>query len=471
MLRSAKPATASVAAAMRLPSLCSSRQSRTFTRSLAVLSDALNPLTYSRKGPQPAAAPTTVTTVSQAASGVRVATYDHLGPASTLAIVVNAGSRNDTSDAPGTAHMLKGSLIRTVFGDNVTRTIREAELRGNTLHSSVSREHIILASDFLRDDLVDAVPVLISNMFNRSFYPFEFLDAAPRAAEQTTSALVDPATIVFEKLHQIAFRNGLGNPLLASSQALNGLNRAKLFEFVDKYFTADRITVVGSGIAHNELKALVDAAFANVSLSSAKSETPKSKYYGGEARIEAGPNSEAHYVMAFPGVAYTSPEYQASLVLQALLDGSQRVKWGSRSGALAQASTEHTTSVAFSTSYSDAGLFGIHVVGATGEVKQVVSKSLSTLREVSNSISADAFTAAKKAAIIYAEESQTRSNLVDSISKGALSTSLLHTGPEILSINKVTIADVQKLAKTIVASKPSVVALGNSLMLPFAEEF
>ncbi|KAH6578224.1 hypothetical protein BASA60_003727, partial [Batrachochytrium salamandrivorans] len=112
MLRSAKPATASVAAAMRLPSLCSSRQSRTFTRSLAVLSDALNPLTYSRKGPQPAAAPTTVTTVSQAASGVRVATYDHLGPASTLAIVVNAGSRNDTSDAPGTAHMLKGSLIR-----------------------------------------------------------------------------------------------------------------------------------------------------------------------------------------------------------------------------------------------------------------------------------------------------------------------------------------------------------------------
>ncbi|KAH6567263.1 hypothetical protein BASA62_006205 [Batrachochytrium salamandrivorans] len=447
MLRSAKPATASVAAAMRLPSLCSSRQSRTFTRSLAVLSDALNPLTYSRKGPQPAAAPTTVTTVSQAASGVRVATYDHLGPASTLAIVVNAGSRNDTSDAPGTAHMLKGSLIRTVFGDNVTRTIREAELRGNTLHSSVSREHIILASDFLRDDLVDAVPVLISNMFNRSFYPFEFLDAAPRAAEQTTSALVDPATIVFEKLHQIAFRNGLGNPLLASSQALNGLNRAKLFEFVDKYFTADRITVVGSGIAHNELKALVDAAFANVSLSSAKSETPKSKYYGGEARIEAGPNSEAHYVMAFPGVAYTSPEYQASLVLQALLDGSQ------------------------ATSYSDAGLFGIHVVGATGEVKQVVSKSLSTLREVSNSISADAFTAAKKAAIIYAEESQTRSNLVDSISKGALSTSLLHTGPEILSINKVTIADVQKLAKTIVASKPSVVALGNSLMLPFAEEF
>jgi hypothetical protein len=37
--------------------------------------------------------------------------------------------------------------------DSTVRTIREMELRGNTLYSDLTREHMILASEFLRDDL------------------------------------------------------------------------------------------------------------------------------------------------------------------------------------------------------------------------------------------------------------------------------------------------------------------------------
>ena len=81
-------------------------------RSFAVLASSPNPVIYSRNGFQPVVAPAVVKTLSKAESGVNVATYDHFGPASTLAIVVNAGSRFDTADAPGTAHMLKACLLR-----------------------------------------------------------------------------------------------------------------------------------------------------------------------------------------------------------------------------------------------------------------------------------------------------------------------------------------------------------------------
>ncbi|KAI8930173.1 Metalloenzyme, LuxS/M16 peptidase-like protein [Entophlyctis helioformis] len=473
MFRNVLALSQRTAAASALSAATHSSRTAGASRSFAVLAEAPNPVTYSRKGPQPAVAPAAIKTVSKTASGVSIATYDHLGPASSLAVVVNAGSRFETADAPGIAHLLENVLIRTIPGDNVSRTIREAELRGNSLFSSVSREHIVLGSEFLRDDLVDAVPTLLSNFFNKSFHSYEFLDAVPRVVEQTAASLADPTTAVIEKLHQVAFRNGLGNSLFASEDALHALTRADLLSFAAKYFTADRITVVGSGVAHSDLKTLVDKALEGVDVASIGASGPKSQYFGGEARIEAGPHSTAHYAIAFPGAAVSSADYNASLVLRTLLDGSRRLKWGSRGGAtglLAGASTDHTSARAFNASYSDAGLFGIYVQGKGKEVKHVASKSLDALKALASNVSADALARAKKAAIVDAEDSLTRASLIDTVAKGTLSTGAFHAGSEVLAINQVTAADVQKLAERALSAKPSIVAYGNTLALPYADQ-
>ena len=84
-----------------------------FRRSLAVAADAI---TYKRVGDQPKVAPTAIKTVSKV-NGVTVATVDHLGPASSLGVYINAGSRFDTADAPGVAHLLHRSLVRVYFID------------------------------------------------------------------------------------------------------------------------------------------------------------------------------------------------------------------------------------------------------------------------------------------------------------------------------------------------------------------
>ena len=68
--------------------------------------------TYLREGSQPLVAPTAIRTVSKAASGVTLATHDHLGPTSSLAIYIKAGSRFEHSSAPGVAHLLHRSVIR-----------------------------------------------------------------------------------------------------------------------------------------------------------------------------------------------------------------------------------------------------------------------------------------------------------------------------------------------------------------------
>ncbi|KAJ3160179.1 ubiquinol-cytochrome c reductase core subunit 1 [Geranomyces michiganensis] len=467
------------AAALRAPAFRrAAAPAQSHIRCYAVLSQDHSALSYVRRGDQPEVAAKAHNTVSKTSNGITIASLDNLGPVSTVALVVNAGSRFDTVDAPGVAHFFKNTVIRNTPGDNIVRTVREAELRGDTLYSAHTREQIIVASDFLRDNLVDAVPLLFENLFNSHFYPYEFLQTRPAVIEQANASLADPTVKVLDSLHQAAFRTGLGNSLFATAPAAKALKRADLEAFAAKYFTADRIAVVGAGVSHEDLKPLVEEAVAKFSdriakASSAATVAP-SKFRAGEIRIEAGPKAQAHYAVAFPSVAYTDAKYPAALVLRALLDGTKRLKWGSGSGsagALSSAATPQTTVTAFEAGYTDAGIIGFYVQGAANEVKGVANKSVAAFKGLASKVSDEALARAKKSAIVDAEAALSRDVQVQEIAKSVFATGkVLTTADLAAAINKVTAADIQKLAKDATAAKPAVVAYGNLLKLPYSDE-
>ncbi|KAJ3102856.1 ubiquinol-cytochrome c reductase core subunit 1 [Phlyctochytrium planicorne] len=437
-------------------------------RNYAIVSSSID---YNRKGDQPAVAPTANKTVSKA-GGVSIATIDGRGPVSSVSVVVAAGSRYESLDAPGAAHFLKTSLFRSVAGDNLARSVRELELRGDTLDSTLTREHLIISSTFLRDNLVDVVPLLAKQVFNPSFQPYEFLDAQPFVLAESASALADPVTEVVDKLHQVAFRTGLGNSLFASPNSVNGLKRAHLQELAANTFTADRIAIVGTGVSHEELSELVESSLKSVSFSTSQSTASASQYFGGEARIEAGANSPALYAIGFKSTSYTAPQYAASVVLRALLDGSKKVKWGVTGSSGLLASSDASV-VAFNSAYSDAGIFGLLVKGSTGSVKAAAQKGIDTIKSVASSVSSSALESAKKGAILEFEAAAfgSRDAATQEIAKKVLSSGNYATSVEFAAaISKVTAEDVSSLAKSLLSSKPSVVARGNLLRLPYADE-
>lgn len=74
-------------------------------RSLATVSS----LSYSRTANQVPVAPPVISSLSKV-SNVHVATLEDAGPVSSLAIVVQAGSRAE--NVPGAAHFLQSTLVR-----------------------------------------------------------------------------------------------------------------------------------------------------------------------------------------------------------------------------------------------------------------------------------------------------------------------------------------------------------------------
>ncbi|KAJ3228086.1 ubiquinol-cytochrome c reductase core subunit 1 [Clydaea vesicula] len=406
---------------------------------------------------------------------ILVSTHDDLGPISTLAFVINAGSRNEELEYPGVAHFVKNTL--NIKGDNIVRTIREAELRGNSFYTSHSRESITVATDFLRDDLVDAVPLLVNNIFNRSLEPYEFLDARRLVAEESKAALNEPSVFLADSLHRVAFRTGLGNSLFASTETLNDLKRSHINNFTSKFFTPNRIAVIGSGVNQKDLISLLETAFKNSMLgSNSNFLQQRSKYYGGEERYSSG-HSEAHYALAFPSTSFNSNEYPTALVLRALLDGSRRSPWGIVNGSsslLANAASSSCSVVAFNTSYSDAGLLGFYIKGNEGDVKNVVQNSLNALKSVASGVgfSDASITRAVKTAIVDLECSATRESRVRDIAENILSSgSNLKTGVLSDALSKVTAEKLASFAKTMINNKPSVVAYGKYPFLPYLEDF
>jgi len=452
---------------------------RSFHSSLRA-GESASTLMYNRKGEQPAFAPTAIRSVFKASNGINVACHDDLGPVSTLAFIINAGSRHENPTAPGVAHMLKNSLFRTVKGDSIVRTVRETELRGNTLYTAHTRESIVVATEFLRDDLVDAVPLLVNNLFNNSFQPYEFLDARTLVYQETTASLADPLVKVVDTLHNVAFRTGLGNSLFANEVTANGLKRKDVHEFIAKYFTADRIALVGSGVNQTDLKELLEPALQAFSLPPTfTGSVAPTKYFGGEVRFNSGLGSESLFALAFPSASSKSVQgYATALVLRALLDGTKRLSWGSPSGSsslLACCATPKTSVSAFSTSYTDAGLLGFYIQGDAADVKQVAQRSIDALKSVA---AEDGFTdvsvnRAKKAAIVESESSAecSRQNILRKVGMQVLSSGSFFTSSELAeAIGKVSKTELVKLASTALSAPASAVCHGNTLLLPYLDQ-
>jgi ubiquinol-cytochrome c reductase core subunit 2 len=281
-----------------------------------------------------------------------------------------------------------------------------------------------------------------------------------------------------DRLHQVAFRNGLGNPLFASAEAAGALNRAQLQEWAKVHFNPASMVVVGRGVDQAELKALV-AEHANPYPKATRPSAAPAFHGGQEARLEAGPQSESCVALAYPGPSAGSADFAAAQVLRALLDGTKHSPWGSAAGVtglLAGAAASHATSTAFLAAYSDAGLLGFHVhaaSGAAGEVRGVLSKSIAALKTASAAaaITPEALARAKKGAIVQAEQSKSRADrLLELASAAFAATPAPSNAAFAAAVERVTAADVARVATAALKHKPSMVSSGNLLVLPHLDQ-
>ncbi|TDL27086.1 LuxS/MPP-like metallohydrolase [Rickenella mellea] len=400
------------------------------------------------------------------AAGVKVAAIDHGQPTSSVTVLLKAGSRYDTKH--GVAHVLKNFAFKSTNKRSALGTVREAELYGGVLSSSLTREHVALTAEFLRGDEQFFVDVLASYITSSKFTPWELNETVlPVVEAETHAAQSDNAARAIELAHAAAFRKGLGFSVLAPTHS--GITSDDVQAFAASAFSRGNIAVVGTGIDQGLLTKLVEQNFSSATASSAPTTSP-SKYFGGDTRVASQDGVQTVFI-GFGTSGAPSPELA---VLAAHLSPKPALKWSKGTSPLATALPPQTSVQTVLLPYSDATLFGLLVQGATvegvREASKAAAKALKDAAATGGVKADDLKKAIAKAKFTAANAVEDRDGFISTVGSQLLSGSPSSLDSVFTALDKIESAAFAKATSSLVKSTPTFVAVGDIYGLPHRDE-
>ncbi|EGG11432.1 uncharacterized protein MELLADRAFT_41910 [Melampsora larici-populina 98AG31] len=407
----------------------------------------------------------------QTSNGLKVlSTSDQSKLTASISVFIKAGSRHQT--LPGLSHVLKNLVFKSTQKRSALSVVREAELLGGVLTSTLTREHLILNAEFIKGNEAFFAELLGDVLTCSKFLPHEFNEEViPGVISDYHQAQLDPNVKAIDLAHQLAFRRGLGDSLFATPHTEISHQSAVDFA-IQSFGQSSQNLVVGTGIESDSLVKLVDQFFRPTTSTSLSSTSEKSKYYGGELRlshVEGSHGGKDTFLIGFEGGDHSSRS--EFTILQHLLGSSPSlIKWSNGTTPMASLPLK-----SFHLPYSDSGLFGFIINAPSDQVKSVTHQALSELKKIAagNGIDEESVTrAVKKAQFLVA--SGLESNLIKAETIG----SQIHgTGPSpqqvqdiYSSYSQVKPDAVIKAAKNLLNTRPTTVAIGNVHKMPFHDD-
>ncbi|VVT47067.1 uncharacterized protein SAPINGB_P001527 [Magnusiomyces paraingens] len=378
-------------------------------------------------------------------SGVSVAVREDLRPVSKVSVVVKAGSRYGST--PGVAHLLEKFAFKNTANRSALRLVRESELLGGELSSSISRENIVLTSSFLREDLPYFVEALADTTQNGLFKKYELIeDVAPIAFAEAAKAASSPALASEQAAYEIAFRSGLGESIYV--EPYSPVSIEQVADYAKEAYTKANISIAATNVVEADLKALVEEHFAGLSVGEAIATAP-SKVFGGESRVKAAGSSAL--TLVFPSTSTSA----ASAVLASLLGGVSTIKWSTGSSLLGVASTKSGASVKASyTPYSDASVLAI----------TIAADDAAAVAEAAKLVAADLKAVAAGTAAEAVPKAVAQTKFAQALaSEGSLPVS-------VLDASAVTAEAVAEAAATLLKGPIALGAVGKVHSLPYLDE-
>merc|ERR1740121_1523945 len=286
---------------------------------------------------------------------------------------------------------------------------------------------------------------------------------------------MDSDSIVSELLHKAAYcNNTLGLSPLASERSMPYFTPETIRSFMLDHFAPERMTLVGVNVSHSELSKWAMRSFADYNaIPLKKREEAKAAYTGGDLRME-GNSPYCHVALALESPAWGAAELASVTLLQAILGSGNAVSSGIGAGTTTRLNTQVVkqspyveSCAAFNTSYSDSGLFGVYGVShpdKAGDMCAAIAKTLSGLKSVTGEELARAKAVLKGNLLRQLDDDST---LMQDMGTQLLTSGRYSSVADFAkAIDGVTESAVSSAATSILASKPTIAAYGDTHTVP-----
>jgi len=376
-----------------------------------------------------------------------------------LGMWVDVGTRSETKDINGVAHMLEHMAFKGTNNRTALQIAEEIEAVGGYLNAYTGRETTAYYARILKDDAPLAVDILSDILQHSTFDATEFQKEQSVVIQEIGQANDTPDDIVFDYFQETCFPDhSMGWPTLGTADVIGSLTPEVVKGYMKRHYGAKQMVFSAAGnMNHNTLVKMVTEKFSALTPDCPKVQD-SARYQGGDYRQNKD-LEQVHVVLGFEGVPYGHKDYYTQSILSTLLGGGM-------SSRLFQEIREKRGLVysvySYASSYHDTGIFGIYAGTGAAEVKDLFPVMCEQLRTVSSTLNTDEIQRAKaqlKASMMMGLEST--SNRCERLAGHVLTYGRPLSSEEILkAINDVTIEDLKNLATRLFKSKPTLTTLG-----------
>ncbi|XP_048317960.2 probable mitochondrial-processing peptidase subunit beta, mitochondrial [Ziziphus jujuba] len=314
------------------------------------------------------------TRITTLPNGLRVATQStQWDKTATVGVWVDAGSRFETDETNGVAHFLEHMILNGTKSRSGKALWEEVENMGGYLNAYTSREQTTYYVKVMGEEVPMALDIL-ADMLQNSCMDEALIDQERGIILQEKEEVeMQAEEVIFDHLHATAFQySPLGRTILGPVNNIKKITKADLQDYVSTHYAAHRMVICGVGAVRHEdiveqVKKLFTKLSANPNTSLQWVANQPTIFTGSEVRIIDDDAPLAQFAIAFEGASYTDPDSIALMVMQTVLSS-----WDKTSGAGKHMGSELAQKVsinelaesmaAFSTNYSDTGLFGVYAV-------------------------------------------------------------------------------------------------------------
>lgn len=311
-------------------------------------------------------------TIKQLKNGVRVALEEiNYVRSISFGIWVKNGSRNETPDENGISHYIEHMLFKGTESRTGKDIAEEMDGVGAHINAYTTKEYTCYHTRVLDKHFDTALDVL-SDMFLHAKFSQTDIEKERNVISEEISMYDDaPEELVHDVLQENIWKgSSLGMPILGTTNTISNINSEKIKSYFSKNYHPDNtvLSVAGNFKTEEMLKKLEDV-FGNWCCEKPFGKHDTKTIYTPSLIKKVKDVEQVHLCVAFEGLERDHPLKYAMAVFNTIFGG------GMSSRLFQKVREEHGltyTIYSYTSSYVDAGLFGIYAGMNPGQTQQVL---------------------------------------------------------------------------------------------------
>ena len=320
-------------------------------------------------------------------NGIRVVSHEMPEHRSvSLGIWVENGSRHESAAQNGISHFIEHLLFKGTERRSAAQIAEEMDAVGGVLNAFTSKEHTCYYAKVLDENLPLAVD-LLTDIFLHSNFDAEEIERERSVILQEISQAEDTPDDFVHDLFSLDFfkDHPIARPICGREETVNSFQRADFLDFFKVRYKPRRVIVAAAGnFRHDALARQLGELLSGVTDGANGAEPPAldgervpvmgSGVYPHNKALE-----QAHLCLGVAGIPQAHPKRYIAYVLNTLLGGGM-------SSRLFQEIREKRGKAysvySFSSSYKDAGYFGVYAGTSVESSAEVVELILQELKKM-----------------------------------------------------------------------------------------